>query len=867
MSEEEPDYSSLPLEERLVHKVWKVRKEAFEELDQEFQNSASETSDCFQLWISNPSLISKAISDINVVAQEAAIGALLSFLQFGGNRAAAKTYTPVIPSLCEKALSSSRAKTKASTIEVLCMYVELGGPSAGPVIELILPSLKARSPRHVAAAITALNEIYKVFGCTVCPPKLVMDQLPALFKHADRNVRQEALKLSVTLRSYIGEAFETILFPNLKPIQQKDLTKAFQKIQEFPAKPTRFLRSEQERRKREAETNRDVDIEMKDDTPDGSNGGESSPVGSEAPKPVDPYDLADPVDVLSQLPSDLALKVDVPKWKERVAALDEVKKICDVMKVKSGDYSDLLKILSRRLGDANILVVTSAAETITELANGLRAQFSPYVFLVIRPLLEATKEKKKSVADAVNGALESCFKYGSLEEISEACVQSMSHKIPQIRIAVSDYLALCLQNCTTAPSKKACDTIFTTAIKHLDDPQVQVRTAMSKVIATMMKLLGERMSKPFVTKIAHRHMKKIEDIYSKTNVNTKVTLTSTRSLPGSVASQERRTTPVATPKPHSRKPSGMRSLSSSKSRSMENPRRYKSNISSPYGIGRSSTIPLKREGSPLKMGKSATKMNLPFRSLRSGSSNGLGNNSGLGPGSLQSEKRAMIDAATKKELEELRKEKLRWQKERERLEGSLQQQISINEGSTKKIDSLTSIVEDYKTKFVTMNVALKSKDTRLRRLQSDLEVAKSRVSALEKEKQQSVHPKNRNSFVQRKGTTEKVEAKKESITPNREADDDLEEKVLNTSFEKNAKQLNRRISRLSLRSEPGFKREDDEVSLSDKSPRQTNGSKLASGLFELDSTDDSWKRAAEVTNQLKARIEQMKARTRSLSQL
>ncbi len=84
-------------------------------------------------------------------------------------------------------------------------------------------------------------------------------------------------------------------------------------------------------------------------------------------------------------------------------------------------------------------------------------------------------------------------------------------------------------------------------------------------------------------------------------------------------------------------------------------------------------------------------------------------------------------------------------------------------------------------------------------------MAKSRVSVLEKEKQQSVHPKNRNSFVQRKGTTEKVEAKKESVTPNREADDDLEEKVLNTSFEKNAKQLNRRISRLSLRSEPGLR--------------------------------------------------------------
>ncbi|KAF6013308.1 hypothetical protein HII12_002023 [Brettanomyces bruxellensis] len=864
MSEEEPDYSSLPLEERLIHKVWKVRKEAYTELDEEFQNSASDTSDCFRLWIMNPSLICKAVSDINVVSQEAAIGALLSFLQYGGKRAAAKTYSLVIPSLCEKALSSSRAKTKAKTTEVLCMYVELGGSTATPVIELIIPSLKARSPRHVAAAVAALNDVYNAFGCTVCPPKLVMDQLPTLFKHADRNVRQEALKLSVTLRSYIGDAFETIIFPSLKPIQQKDLTKAFQKIQEFPARPTRLLKSEQERRDREAQSSTDGDVEMKDDAEGVSSGGNTGSTDSSELKPVDPYDLADPVDVLSQLPSDLALKVDVPKWKERVATLEDVKKTCDVMKVSHGDYSSLLRILSKSLGDANILVVTLAAETITELANGLRAQFASYVSVVIKPLLEATKEKKKSVADAVNGALESCFKYGSLEEISESCVQYMSHRIPQVRIAVSEYLALCLQNCNSAPSKKMCDTIFTTAIKHLDDPQVQVRTAMSKVIATMMKLFGERMSKPYVSKIAHRHMKKIEDIYSKIEVNAKVSSGETRSSSRVVANQARRTVSGSGYMPAGRKSSGMRSLSSNKSKSFEASRRFRSAIGSPHGSNRNSTIPSKREGSPLRMATSTNKMNLPFRSLRSGSGNVAGNRAGFPQSGLHNELRVEIGStATKKELEELRKEKFQWQKERERLEGSLQQQISINEANMKKADSLTSIVEDYKTKFVTMNVALKSKDTRLRRLQSDLEVAKSRIAALERERRESDQEINGNAIGQGEINNEEAQVKKES--------DDLEqspeEKELNTSFEKKAKQLNRRISRLSLRSEADVKKENVVDKSPNEKPSQTDGSKLASGLFELDSNDDSWKRAAEVTNQLKARIEQMKARTRSLSQM
>ncbi|VEU21714.1 DEKNAAC102332 [Brettanomyces naardenensis] len=820
MSEEEPDYSQLPLDERLVHKVWKVRKGAYEELDTEFQNSASEGAECFQLWLRNPELVRKAVTDNNVVSQEAAISALVSFLQYGGVSASNRTLNSVVPALCDKALSSSRTKTKQKSIDALLWYTELG--TAGPVIELIIPSLSARSPRSVASAVSALNEIYKSFGCKVCPPKLALEQLPKLFGHADRKVREEAVQLSVTLRSYMGEAFEALIFPSLKPIQQKDLSKAFSKIEGGVPTPTRLLRSQQIRQQQLQEQQAGAaegvdieggDIEMKD-------------ADSEESKPIDPYDLAEPVRVLANLPSDFIQRVSDPKWKERVAVLEEVQKAFDVLRIKNEDFSDFVRILSKCLADANLQVVTLTAQTILELANGLRRDFERYVSSLIGPLLERTKEKKKSVSDALNAALDACFKYSAFSEICEPAVRYMSHKTPQIKIETCKFLVRCLKEVPRPPSKPHIDSIMTTAIHLLDDSQVQVRSAASEVIATMMKILGERASKPYVSKIEHRHMKKIEDIYANTEVKAK------SSSPKPVDSEVSKRTLG------SRRSNQSSRISSSHSSSKRPaiggvPSLRKPDVPSASSSS-SSMIPAKRGGSPIKMTTNTSKMNLNSRSLRSVNESN----------SVQS------NPAERRELEDLRKEKERWLKEREQLESSLQQQIAINEKSVTKIESLSSTVEDFKAKFASLSVASKSKDTQLKRLQSDLEAAKAKISAFE------------NSTIQRDPRMSMLpnfDLKSPVRSPPADVGFNGANAASSTSDANSSLELNRRISGLSI--QPTSEKEN----LYEGSNSTT--SKLASGLYELDSNDDSWKRAAEVTNQLKARIEQMKARTRTLSQM
>ncbi|GMF06179.1 unnamed protein product [Ambrosiozyma monospora] len=157
----------------------------------------------------------------------------------------------------------------------------------GPVLEFMIPQLSARQPKLVAANVKAMNDIYAAFGCSVCPPKIALDVLPKLFGHADRNVRSEAIKLSVTIRSYIGKTFDTLIMEKLKPAQQKELNKAFELIQGVP-KPPRLLKSQQIQ---EAAATQNGDVEMADaDADDGT--GEMD----EEDAALAAYNLVDPVD-------------------------------------------------------------------------------------------------------------------------------------------------------------------------------------------------------------------------------------------------------------------------------------------------------------------------------------------------------------------------------------------------------------------------------------------------------------------------------------------------------------------------------------------------------------------------------------------
>lgn len=62
---------------------------------------------------------------------------------------------------------------------------------------------------------------------------------------------------------------------------------------------------------------------------------------------MDPYDLAEPVDILSKMPKDFYEKIEVKKWQDRKEALEAVENLLKTPKLENGDYGDLVRALKK----------------------------------------------------------------------------------------------------------------------------------------------------------------------------------------------------------------------------------------------------------------------------------------------------------------------------------------------------------------------------------------------------------------------------------------------------------------------------------------------------------------------------------------
>ncbi|TID19291.1 hypothetical protein CANINC_003720 [Pichia inconspicua] len=763
MADEE--YTSLPIDNLLAHKLWKARQHGYEQLKTLAEANTNDPQ--VQSVINNPDILRKIVADANVIAQESGIDFLVVVLQKSNPKTCTNTRDSVVPALVEKGITSSRANAKANATESLLIYVQKDSPEK--VIELMIPSLNAKSPKQVVATIKAVDEIYKSFGCLAVSPKLILESVCKMFAHSDKNVRAEATKLAVTIRSYIGDAFDTVVFPKIKPIQQKDLTALFIKIDQIPT-PTRKL-YEEEQKLLQKNIQLTEDVEMTDII-----------YTTKEDLKIDPYDLETPVDVLSKIPSNLSERLLNPVWKERVEVLEEISKIFKVVRIENDDFSYFVSLMATCIKDVNLQVVTLACGILTDLAKGLKSNFGRYVSTLINPLLERTKEKKKSVVDALKNVLDLCFEYGSFNEVIDSILEHMVHISPLVKIESMNFLVRCLRDLQTPISKHHEEQIMATATKLLQDSQLGVRNSASEVLGTMMKILGPEKSKRYLEKVDKRHVKKVEQIRDVADVKISKGLVSAETFV-----EVAKITDLIT-KNNNNEGSLIESNYKTKNQQVLRP-----------PAPSKSSIPSKRTAtSPIKENIPNHKNALTSRSLKASSSTDA------------------MSTQQLQELELLKAEKQELIDSRKNLTTQLEALQASNAELMKDVVSLNNKLDDYHDKFTTMNMTLKSKDTQLFRLRSDLESSNARNAQL----QQKV--RYLESQLENQG-----------------------QKTTKTSDE----DINRRISILSIDS-------------STQDAPETSLNLAGSTLFTMNDNDDEWKRATAATNELKAKIQRMKARTR-----
>jgi protein STU2 len=124
---------------------------------------------------------------------------------------------------------------------------------------------------------------------------------------------------------------------------------------------------------------------------------------------VDAFDLAEPVDIRKGLPAEFNDWLTSTKWKERKDALEALLTNAKVPRIKEENYTDLMASLGKCMKDANIAVVTVAAQCVEAIAKGSRRSFAHYRQLVMMPMVEKLKERKTSVVEAISNAMDAVF--------------------------------------------------------------------------------------------------------------------------------------------------------------------------------------------------------------------------------------------------------------------------------------------------------------------------------------------------------------------------------------------------------------------------------------------------------------------------
>ncbi|KAI8719860.1 hypothetical protein NCS52_00768300 [Fusarium sp. LHS14.1] len=502
---DEDDYSSIPLQDRFPHKIWKVRKGAYEEAAKLFEKSPDESDPCFRPFLNDPGLWNKAVLDSNVAAQQEAIIALCAFLKFGGRDCCLRSRNQTITPIVEKCLSSTRAATKQNAIEALLLYIELD--VAGPVIEDMLPGLSNKVPKNVAATLHALTQIFHNYGCKIVDPKPVLKALPKAFGAADKNVRAEATNLTVELYRWLREAMKPMFWGDLKPTQQTDLEAQFEKIKaEGPPKQERLLRSQQE---------------AIDAAPEGGEEGMEGEEEGEDVGEMDAFDLAEPQDITKKIPPNFSDLLASSKWKDRKEAVDGLHQALNVPRIKETDFNEITRGLAKCMKDANVAVVTQAAFCIEALAKGLRKGFGKYRTTVMQPIMDRLKEKKATVADALGAALDSVFASTDLTECLEDITAYLSNKNPQVKEGTMKFLIRCLRTTRDVPSKPEQATICESGKKLLSESSPALRDGGAEILGTVMKIIGERAMTPQLEGLDDIRKNKVKEFFEAAEVKAK----------------------------------------------------------------------------------------------------------------------------------------------------------------------------------------------------------------------------------------------------------------------------------------------------------------------------------------------------------
>lgn len=297
-----------------------------------------------------------------------------------------------------------------------------------------------------------------------------------------------------------------LFWNDLKPVQQQDLDKLFEKVKdEPPPKQERLLRSQQAAKEAAA----------------AAPGGGEDEEEEEEEAAIDLEPEFEAVDVLAKVPKDFNERLSSTKWKDRKEVLEETQKALDTPRIAEGPFDDLVRGFAKSMKDANVAVVITAANCVELLAKGLKRSFNKYRKDIMNAMMERLKEKKQTVTDALGGALDAAFASTNFAECLEEILEFLKHKNPQVKLESTRFLVRSLKNTREAPSPAEAKTLAEASTKLLTESQEVQRSAGAEALGTLWKIMGDRVMNAHLDGLDEIRKTKIKEYFEAAEVKAK----------------------------------------------------------------------------------------------------------------------------------------------------------------------------------------------------------------------------------------------------------------------------------------------------------------------------------------------------------
>ena len=512
VSTEEP--SSAPLDSRLIDKNWKVRKGAFETLKRMFESNDPEASKYIDLF-------PKLAQDANASALDSGLEAIVAFVSNEKYTIPSNIVPALMKNVIDKGFSGRPGTVKTSeALVLLLVQVE----QAECVIEQLIAGLKHKKPKVPPLCVSTITNCMEAFGPRIISFALLKPHLVAMCESTTRNVRPNAMKLLMEIYRWVGPTLLADVISSIRPAQQTEYNNSIADITPGQAVPTMALRGARLPAK-------------------AKKGADSSGVGA-TESTLDPREFAETVNLLDKLAkSEFKKKLALPKWSEKVAALNIVLELIGpVPKLENGEYFELVGTLKRLLAESNINIVGKAINVLGALADGLRKGFAPHAKQTYSTLLQKLSDKKSVVLVATNSALDlyqqHCVPLDvMLEDVRNVCLGTKI-KAPQARVQAIQFIqrAIDTKNVDLNANPSLTEELTNLGATLISDTDPKVRAAATSFFASIVKNATEleQKTKPVLDGIGR----------SNSRVHAKITELVT-GIPASATTSKTTTTAVA----------------------------------------------------------------------------------------------------------------------------------------------------------------------------------------------------------------------------------------------------------------------------------------------------------------------------------